>query len=53
MPKWTQEHEDKEHGNIPRNEAPRSTNHKATQNKNNTETTAPERPVAQTTGWGG
>ena len=39
-------HEDKEHGNTLKHEAPRSIKHKATQNKNNTGTTALERPVA-------
>ena len=36
-------HEDKEHGKTLKHEAPRSINLKATQNKNNTGTTALER----------
>ena len=39
-------HEDKEHGKTLKHEAPRSINHKATQNKNSTETIALERSVA-------
>ena len=39
-------HEDKEDGKTLKREAPRSINHKATQNKNNTGTTALERSVA-------
>ena len=46
MLKRTKKHKDKEHGNTLKHEAPRSINHKATQNKNNTETTALERSVA-------
>ena len=48
-PRGTQKHEDKDHGKTPKHKTPRSINHKATQNENSTETTAPERPVAQTT----
>ena len=47
----TKKHEDKEQGKTLKHEAPRSMNHKATQNKNNTGTTALERSVAQTAGW--
>ena len=36
MLKWIKKHEDKEHGKTLKNEAPRSINHKATQNTNNT-----------------
>ena len=39
-------HEDKEHVKTPKPEAPLTLNHKATQNKDNTATTALERPVA-------
>ena len=39
-------HEDKEHGKTLKHEAPRSINHKATQNKKNTGTTTLERSVA-------
>ena len=39
-------HKDKEHGMTLKHEASRSINHKATQNKNNTGTTALERSVA-------
>ena len=45
MLKRTTKHEDKEHGKTPKHEAPLSISHKATQNKNNTGTTALERPV--------
>ena len=38
-------HEDKEPGKTLKHEAPRSLNHKATQNKNNIGSTALERPV--------
>ena len=34
--KWMKKHEDREHGKILKHEAPRSKNHKATQNNNNT-----------------
>ena len=40
MLKGMTKHEDKEHGKTLKHEAPRSINHKATQNKNNTGTTA-------------
>ena len=53
MLKRMTKHEDNEHGRTLKHEAPRSVNHKATKNKNNTGTTALERPVAQTTGRGG
>ena len=43
MRKEMKKHEDKEHGKTLKHEAPRSINHKATQNKNNTGTTALER----------
>ena len=46
MLKEMAKHEDKEHGKTLKHEAPRSINHKATQNKNKTGTTALERPVA-------
>ena len=39
-------HEDKEHEKTLKHEAPRSVNHKVTQNKNNIGTTALERSVA-------
>ena len=39
-------HMDKEHMNTLKHKAPRSINHKATQDKNNTGTTALERSVA-------
>ena len=42
--------EGKEEGNTLKHEASRSINHKATQQKNNTGTTALERSVALTTG---
>ena len=45
MLKWIKKHEDKEHGKALKHEAPRSINHKATQNKNNNGTTALERSV--------
>ena len=45
MLKWLKKHEDKVQGKT-KHEAPGSINHKATQNKNNTETTALERSVA-------
>ena len=53
MLKGMTKHDDKEHGKTLKHEAPRSINHKATQNKNNTGTTALERSVAQTTEGGG
>ena len=43
MPKGMTKPDDKEHGKTFKHEAPRSINHKATQNKNNTGTTALER----------
>ena len=43
MLKEMKKHEDKEHGKTLNKEAPRSINHKATQNKNNTGTTALDR----------
>ena len=46
MLKWTTKHEDKEHGKTLKHEVPRSINHKAAQNKNNTETIALQRSVA-------
>ena len=46
MLKGMTKREDKEHGKSLKHETPRSINHKATQNKNNTGTTALERPVA-------
>ena len=46
MLKGMMKHEDKEHGKTLKHEAPRSINHKATQNKNNTGTTALESAVA-------
>ena len=46
MLKGMKKHEDKEHGNTLKYKTPRSINHKATQNKNNTGTTALERSVA-------
>ena len=45
--------QDKEHEKTLHHEAPRSINHKATQNKNNTGTTALERSVLQSTGGEG
>ena len=45
MLKGMKKHEGKEQGKTLKHEAPRSINHKATQNKN-TGTTALERPVA-------
>ena len=45
MLKWLKKHEDKEQDKT-KHEASSSINHKATQNKNNTETTALERTVA-------
>ena len=45
MLKGKKKHEDKEQGKTLKDEAPRSINHKATQNKNNTRTTALERSV--------
>ena len=42
MLKGMTKHEDKEHGKTLEYEAPRRINHKATQNKNNTGTTALE-----------
>ena len=50
MLKGMKKHEDKEHVTTLKHEAPRSINHKATQNKNNTGTIALERSVAWTTG---
>ena len=47
MLKGMKKHEDKEHGKTLKHEVPRSINHKATQNKNNTGTTALEWPVAK------
>ena len=44
--KGMKKHEDKEHGKTLKYEVPRSINHKATQNKNNTGTIALERSVA-------
>ena len=44
MLKWQEKHEDKEQGKT-KHEAPRSINHKATQNKNNTWTTHNTRVV--------
>ena len=46
MLKGMKENKDKEQGETLKQEAHRSVNHKATQNKNNTRTTALERPVA-------
>ena len=46
MLKGMNKHEDKEHGKTLKHEAPRIINHKATQNKNNTGTTALERLAA-------
>ena len=46
MLKEMAKHEDKEHRETSKHEAPLSINHKATQNKNNTGTTALERSVA-------
>ena len=43
MLKEMKKHEDKEQGKTLKHETPRSINHKATQNKNNTGTTALER----------
>ena len=43
MLKAMTKHENKEHGKTPKHEAPCSIINKATQNKNNTETTALER----------
>ena len=48
MLKGQKKHIDKEHGNI-KHEAPCSVNYRATQNKNNVETTALERSVVYTT----
>ena len=45
-------HIDKEQGKT-KHEAPRRVNYRATQNKNNTGTTALERSVVYTTGGGG
>ena len=45
MLKGPKKHEDKEQGKT-KHEAPGSINHKATQNKNNTGTTALERSIA-------
>ena len=46
MLKGKTKHEDTEHEKTLKHEAPRSINHKATQNKKNIETTALERSVA-------
>ena len=46
MLKRMTKHEDKEHGKTLKHEVPRSINHKATKNKNNTGITALERSVA-------
>ena len=46
MLKGMKKHEDKEHGKSLKHEVSRSINPKATQNKNNTVTTALERSVA-------
>ena len=46
MLKGMTKHEDKEQGKTLKHEAPLSINHKATQNNNNTGTTAFERSVA-------
>ena len=46
MLKGMTKHEDKEQVKTSKHEAPRSINYKATQNKNNTGTTALERSVA-------
>ena len=43
MLKEMKKHEDKEHGKTLKHEAPRSVNHKATSNQNNTGTNALER----------
>ena len=48
MLKGQKKHIDKEHGKT-KHEAPRSVNYRATQNKNNIETTALERSVVYTT----
>ena len=50
MFKGMKKHVNKEQGKTLKHEAPRSINQKATQNKNNTGTTALERSVALTTG---
>ena len=50
MLKGMTKHEDKEHGKTLKHEAPRSINHKAIQNKNNTGTTVLQRSVALTIG---
>ena len=52
MPKGQKKHIDKEQGKT-KYKAPRSVNYRATQNKNNIETTALERSVVYTTGGGG
>ena len=46
MLKGIKKYGNKDHGKTLKHEAPHSKNHKATQNKNNTETTALERPIA-------
>ena len=46
MLKGMKKHEEKEHGETLKHEAPRSINHKATQSKKNTGTTALDRSVA-------
>ena len=46
MLKGMTKHEDKEHGKTLKQEAPHCINHKATQNKKNTGTTALEQSVA-------
>ena len=54
MLKRQKKHTDKEQGKT-KHEAPRIENYRATQNKNNIDTTALERSVVYTTGggWGG
>ena len=52
MLNWQKKHIDKEQGKT-KHEAPRSVNYRATQNKNNSGTTALERSVVYTTGGGG
>ena len=48
MLKGMTKHEDKEHGKTLKHEAPRSINHKPTQNQKNVGTTVLERSVAKT-----
>ena len=50
MLKGTKKHEDKDHGKTLKHEAPRSINHKSTQNRNNTGTTALDGQVKTTGG---